>query len=79
MAMFLTAVFIPHLAEQNPNHCFQTFASSERAPVKLFIGGLHPSQQMITKQHMHPSKVTGLSFLNVATSKIGQEKHNRMF
>lgn len=39
IAMFLTTVFIPHLVERQSNHCFQTFASSEQAPVKLCVVG----------------------------------------
>lgn len=50
-AMFLTTVFTPCLIERQPNHCFQTFASSEQAQAKLFIVGyaLHSAGVKINK------------------------------
>ena len=78
IAMFLTTVFIPHLVERRPNHCFQTSPSSEQSSVKLFVVGFALHRTGLQSNTMCFSKVTGLNFLNLATSKIGQEKQNGM-
>lgn len=69
IAMLTNTGFIPHLVERQLNLCFQAFSSSEQAPEKLLLWML----PFTVRDYMCPSKVTGLSFPNLATSKIGLE------